>query len=89
MKLPPRSDLFFISQSAYMCPGTLRDQLTYPKQLSNSAEDEKLLSLLAMVFSPDRLKAFLDRFTLDSVFPWTYALIRLRRLQFNVQLSSY
>jgi hypothetical protein len=56
-----------------MCPGTLRDQLTYPKQLTNAAEDEKLLGLLAMVFSPDRLKAFLDRFTLDSVFPWRYA----------------
>lgn len=70
-RLPPLSSLYFISQSAYMVPGTLRDQITYPKQLKNNSEDKKLLSLLAMVFSETSLKSFLERFNMDSVFTWS------------------
>jgi len=68
MKLPQKSDLYFVSQTAYLPPGSLRDQITYPQHIENpsAALDAKLLSCLEMV----NLSSILNTYTLDSVANW-------------------
>eukprot|EP01126_Amoeba_proteus_P053651 TRINITY_DN6552_c0_g2_i9.p1 TRINITY_DN6552_c0_g2~~TRINITY_DN6552_c0_g2_i9.p1 ORF type:complete len:457 (-),score=98.22 TRINITY_DN6552_c0_g2_i9:35-1405(-) len=68
LELPLKSEIYFISQNSYMCPGTLRDQITYPEHVARSTPDldKKLAQLLSMV----KLNDLLDRFSLDSVAKW-------------------
>jgi putative ATP-binding cassette transporter len=53
---PPLSDLMFLPQRPYMIPGSLRDQLCYPREAD--APDEQLIALLGLVgleSLPDRI----------------------------------
>uniref|UniRef100_A0A6B2L0G9 ABC transporter domain-containing protein n=1 Tax=Arcella intermedia TaxID=1963864 RepID=A0A6B2L0G9_9EUKA len=67
MKLPPRKEIYFISQNAYMCPGSFRDLLTYPEVHKSSPQlEERLLSLLERV----ELTGLLEKFGWNSVENW-------------------
>ena len=46
---PPLSKLFYIPQKPYMCPGTLRDQVTYPLSFNSNEHDKKLEEIMNLV----------------------------------------
>lgn len=46
---PPVSHLFYIPQKPYLCPGTLRDQVTYPDVLKDGSQDKTLDELMSLV----------------------------------------
>eukprot|EP00008_Paramoeba_atlantica_P007294 CAMPEP_0201499624 /NCGR_PEP_ID=MMETSP0151_2-20130828/77019_1 /ASSEMBLY_ACC=CAM_ASM_000257 /TAXON_ID=200890 /ORGANISM="Paramoeba atlantica, Strain 621/1 / CCAP 1560/9" /LENGTH=507 /DNA_ID=CAMNT_0047892107 /DNA_START=249 /DNA_END=1772 /DNA_ORIENTATION=- len=68
IKLPPKEMLYFISQNAYMVPGTLADQLTYPEHLDQITpeKENELVKLLEMV----NLQNILSRYSLQSTEEW-------------------
>ncbi|GIQ80740.1 hypothetical protein KIPB_001580 [Kipferlia bialata] len=65
MHLP--SSTFFVPQQSYLSMGTLRDQVMYPSDPSQSdMSDEALAEIIRAV----DLGYLLDRFSLDTVQPW-------------------
>ncbi len=72
MRLPHQREFFFISQNSYMCPGTLRDQITYPESrpvLATAADrqfDARLTALLDQV----ELRGLLERYRWGDIEPW-------------------
>jgi len=62
---PSSEKLFYIPQKPYMCPGTLRDQVTYPLHLG-SEQDNKLNELMSIV----QLDYLVKREGWDTVKEW-------------------
>jgi len=46
---PATSQLFYVPQNPYLTPGTLRQQITYPKQVDTDEQDEDLQEILSWV----------------------------------------
>jgi len=67
MKLPPKDQIYFVSQNSYMCPGTLRDLITYPECFPS---DEKLHGILRELFREVELMTVLERFGFDGIENW-------------------
>lgn len=72
MRLPPKESVYFISQNAYMCPGNLRDQITYPQHIpfGDKERDEELNAELRTLLSMVDLDSLLERYDFDSEDNW-------------------
>lgn len=66
MTRPVGNSLFYVPQKPYLAPGTLRDQLTYPKHLTDKNEDAHLLELMRSV----NLAYLVEREGWDTVRDW-------------------
>eukprot|EP01094_Clydonella_sp_ATCC50884_P023241 TRINITY_DN5522_c0_g2_i2.p1 TRINITY_DN5522_c0_g2~~TRINITY_DN5522_c0_g2_i2.p1 ORF type:complete len:658 (+),score=221.80 TRINITY_DN5522_c0_g2_i2:128-2101(+) len=63
---PRDTSLFYVPQKPYLAPGTLRDQLTYPKHLLDKSEDDQLFVLMQTV----NLGYLVEREGWDTIRDW-------------------
>jgi len=76
MKLPDKDQMYFISQNAYMVPGTLADQITYPDRVPlddpflDHDEQKKIRDDLRGLLEMVDLQDLLDRYDFADTESW-------------------